>query len=90
MLNNLKYTNVVQNAKWMSAIAHLYYDFNDNLAFGVRAEWYRDQDGFRNPSPFRIAAAANVISCTAVSYASDLSRVTITPADYYDVTVGLN
>ncbi|WP_292996385.1 porin [Nitrosomonas sp.] len=90
LLNNLKYSNVTQNAEWISVIAHLYYDLTDNVSIGARAEWYRDQDGFRNPSPFRIAAATNRVNGTAVSYAGSLSNVTITPADYYDVTVGLN
>ncbi len=90
LLNNLKNSNVTQDAEWISVIAHLYYDLTENVSIGARAEWYRDQDGFRNPSPFRIAAATNIVNGTAVSYAGSLSDVTITPADYYDVTVGLN
>ncbi|HNJ91700.1 MAG TPA: outer membrane beta-barrel protein, partial [Nitrosomonas sp.] len=90
LLNNLKYTNVVRDADWMSAVAHLYYDLSENLSVGIRGEWYRDEDGFRNPSPFRIAAATNIVDGTAKSYAGSLSAVTITPADYYDVTVGLS
>lgn len=90
LLNNLKYTNITKDAEWFSAIAHLYYDLTDNLSAGVRAEWYRDEAGFRNPSPFRIAAATNNVNGTPVSYAGNLSSVTITPADYYAATVGLN
>lgn len=90
LLNNLKYTNVVKDAEWYSFIAHLYYDLTDNLSVGVRGEWYRDADGFRNPSPFRIAAATNVVDGRAVSFAGDINSVTITPADYYAVTVGMN
>lgn len=74
----------------MSAIAHLYYDLTDNLSAGVRAEWYRDAAGFRNPSPFRIAAATNNVNGIPVSYAGNVSSVTITPADYYAATIGLN
>lgn len=90
LLNNLKYTNVTKDAEWFSAIAHLYYDLTDNLSAGIRVEWYRDEAGFRNPSPFRIAAATNNVNGTPVSYAGNLSNVTITPADYYAATVGLN
>lgn len=90
LLNNLKYTNVIKDAEWYSFIAHLYHDLTDNLSVGIRGEWYRDADGFRNPSPFRIAAATNVVDGRAVSYAGDINRVTITPADYYAVTVGMN
>ena len=90
LLNNLKYTNVVHDAAWMSAIAHVYHDLSDTLTFGMRAEWYRDQDGFRNPSPFRIVAATNAVNGVAASYAGNLGAVTITPADYYDLTIGLS
>jgi len=90
LLNNLKYTNVTKDAEWFSAIAHLYYDLTDNLSAGIRVEWYRDEAGFRNPSPFRIAAATNNVNGTPVSYAGNLNNVTITPADYYAATVGLN
>lgn len=90
LLNNLKYTNVVKDAEWFSAIAHLYYDLTDNVALGMRGEWFRDQDGFRNPSPFRVAAATTNVNDTAVSYAGNLNNVTISPADYYNLTVGFN
>ena len=90
LLNNPKYTNVIRDADWLSAIVHLYYDLTDNLSIGARGEWYRDEDGFRNPSPFRIAAATQNINGSAVSYAGNLSTVTITPADYYSATFGLN
>jgi hypothetical protein len=90
LLNNLKYTNAIKDAEWFSAVAHLYYDISDNLSVGVRGEWFRDEDGFRNPSPFRIAAATNIVNGSAVSYAGSLNNVTITPADYYAATIGLN
>lgn len=90
LLNNLKYANVTKDAEWISFITHLYYDLTDDLSVGVRGEWYRDADGFRNPSPFRVAAATNVVNGAAVSFAGDINTVTITPADYYAVTVGMN
>jgi len=90
LLNNLKYTNVVKDAEWISFITHLYHDLTNTLSVGIRGEWFRDTDGFRNPSPFRIAAATNVVNGATVSYAGNLSDVTVMPADYYAVTVGLN
>ncbi|WP_371128823.1 porin [Nitrosomonas sp. Nm132] len=90
LLNNLKYANVTKNAEWMSFITHLYHDLTDNLSVGIRGEWFRDRDGFRNSSPFRIAAATNIVNGAAVSFAGDINSVTITPADYYSVTVGMN
>lgn len=90
LLNNLKYANVTKDAEWISFITHLYYDLTDDLSVGVRGEWYRDADGFRNPSPFRVAAATNVVNGAAISFAGDINTVTVTPADYYAVTVGMN
>ncbi len=90
LLNNLKYTNAVKDAEWMGFVTHLYYDLTENVSVGIRGEWFRDRDGFRNPSPFRIAAATNIVNGIPVSYAGSLSSVTITPADYYAATVGLN
>ena len=90
LLNNLKYTNVVKDAKWTGLVMHLYYDLTENLSVGARGEWFRDRDGFRNPSPFRVAAATNLVNGVPVSYAGNLSNVTITPADYYSATIGMN
>lgn len=90
LLNNLKYNNVAKDAEWFGFVTHLYYDLTDNLSIGARGEWFRDRDGFRNPSPFRIAAATNLVNGVPVSYAGNISSVTITPADYYSVTVGMN
>ncbi|MEK7708949.1 MAG: outer membrane beta-barrel protein, partial [Pseudomonadota bacterium] len=38
----------------------------------------------------RIAAATNLVNGVPMSYAGNISNVTITPADYYSVTVGMN
>lgn len=90
LLNNLKYTNVVKDAQWIGFVTHLYYDLTENVSLGARGEWFRDRDGFRNPSPFRVAAATNIVNGIPVSYAGSLSSVTIAPADYYAATVGIN
>lgn len=90
LLNNLKYANVIKDAEWMGLVTHLYYDFTDHVSIGLRGEWFRDRDGFRNPSPFRIAAATNIVNGVPVSYAGNFNSITITPADYYAATIGLN
>lgn len=90
LLNNQKYTNVIKDAEWYSFITHFYYDLTDSLSIGIRGEWFRDADGFRNPSPFRVAAATNIVNGRVVSYAGDISSVTVAPADYYAVTIGMN
>lgn len=90
LLNNLKYANVVKDTQWMGLVTHLYYDLTENLSIGFRGEWFRDRDGFRNPSPFRIAAATNIVNGVPVSYAGNINNVTAAPADYYAATVGMN
>jgi len=90
LLNNPKYHNVVKDAEWFSAIVHLYYDLTDHISLGFRAEWLRDEAGFRNPSPFRISVSTNVVNGQMTSVAGNVNRVTVAPADYYDFTVGAN
>ena len=76
-----------RNTEWYGINTHLYYDLLDDLSIGVRGEWFRDRDGFRVPSPFRVVAALNN---RGFSFAGDPSAVTIAPADYYAVTFGMN
>jgi hypothetical protein len=54
----------------------------------VRAEWFRDRDGFRVFAPGRVTAATDY---TGRSFASNIGLLgTSTPADYYAVTLGAN
>ncbi|MBP6365757.1 MAG: porin [Nitrosomonas sp.] len=76
------------NANWYGINTHTYYDLTPDLSIGVRAEWFRDRDGFRVFSPGRIAAATNHLG---TSFASGVGlTATSTPADYYAVTIGAN
>ncbi len=64
----------------------------DNLAAGVRGEWFRDQNGFRVCSPGRVAAAT---SGDGTSYAigGQVNNSTCNyggGASYYAVTAGVN
>jgi hypothetical protein len=78
---------IQQNAEWYGINTHLYYDLLDDLSIGIRTEWFRDKDGFRVPSPFRVAAA---VDRTGFSFAGNFPAVTSAPADYYGVTLGMN
>ena len=81
--------NGVTNATWYGINSHTYYDLTPDLSVGVRAEWFRDTDGFRVFSPGRVAAATNHLGNSyALGGASSLA--TSTPADYYAVTLGAN
>ena len=75
------------NAQWYGINSHLYYDLKDNLAIGMRAEWFRDQNGFRVGSPGRVSAATNG---SGYSYALPGGASTGVGASYYELTWGLN
>ncbi len=76
------------DAEWYGINSHLYYDLKDNLSIGMRAEWFRDQNGARVCSPQRVAGATNG---SGYSYASPGgTAVGCNAASYYEVTAGLN
>ena len=41
------------DATWYGVNSHLYYDIKDDLAIGIRGEWFRDQNGARVCYPAR-------------------------------------
>jgi len=88
MLFNNVYNGVIKDAAWYGVNSHFYYDVTPNISVGVRAEWFRDRDGFRVFAPGRVAATTNHLG---TSYASNVGLLgTSTPADYYAVTIGAN
>lgn len=88
LLANNVYSGVIKDAAWYGVNTHLYYDVTPDVSIGVRAEWFRDRDGFRVWSPGRVTAATNHLGR---SYASNVGLLgTSTPADYYAVTIGAN
>ena len=77
------------DAQWYGINSHLYYDLKDNLSIGMRAEWFRDQNGARVCSPGRVAAATNG-SGNSYAIGGQPNNSTCTAASYYEVTAGLN
>ena len=75
------------NAQWYGINSHLYYDLKDNLSIGMRAEWFRDQNGFRVFAPGRVSAATNG---SGYSYALPGGASSGAGAGYYELTWGLN
>ncbi|MEP7370659.1 MAG: outer membrane beta-barrel protein, partial [Nitrosospira sp.] len=59
-------------------------------SIGVRAEWFRDRDGFRVFSPGRVAAATNNQGLSYALGSGRFGNSTSAPADYYAVTLGMN
>ncbi|SHL24563.1 Putative beta-barrel porin-2, OmpL-like. bbp2 [Nitrosospira sp. Nsp11] len=75
-----------KNVEWYSLSSHLYYDLLNDLSIGIRGEWFRDRDGFRVFSPFRVLAATDNMGHSSAGNFIPISA----PADYYAVTVGMN
>lgn len=76
------------NAEWYGINQYLIYDINDKLSTGLRAEWFRDHNGYRINGPGRCFAASGNIgpnfACpNAVGYP-------IGGNGYYAITGGLS
>lgn len=61
--------NATQNAEWYGINQYLIYDVNDKLSAGLRAEWFRDNNGFRVNGPGRCVAGNNLVNGAASNYA---------------------
>ncbi|MGZ5052695.1 MAG: porin [Methylobacter sp.] len=77
------------DTEWYGVNTHLTYDVKDNLTAGVRAEWFRDQNGFRVCSPGRVSAATNGAG-NSYAISGQPNNSTCNAASYYAVTAGLN
>ncbi len=75
-----------KDVAWYGIDMQLHHDLREDLSVGIRSEWFRDKDGFRVCSPVRVAQATNGVH---ISFAADF-MATCQPADYYDVTIGMN
>ena len=75
-----------KDVTWYGIDMQLHHDLREDLSVGIRSEWFRDKDGFRVCSPVRVAQATNSVH---ISFAAGF-LATCQPADYYDVTVGMN
>ncbi|NOT12121.1 MAG: porin [Methylococcaceae bacterium] len=73
------------DAEWYGINSHLTYDVTDTIVAGMRAEWFRDQNGFRVCSPGRVSAATDN---QGVSYAANFLS-TCSAASYYAITAGV-
>ncbi|MCX7109505.1 MAG: porin [Proteobacteria bacterium] len=92
--NGVLVSSGVRDAEWYGINSYLMYDITDKLGAGIRAEWFRDNAGFRVCSPGRVAAATNDSYGSAVSSASSVlcgnGSGFGTPASYYAITAGVN
>ncbi len=82
-----------QDARWYGINQYLTYDVMDNLGVGVRAEWFRDSNGFRIWGPGRCGASINVDNGVGTPYACNINNMNSYPwagANYYALTAGVN
>ena len=84
------------NAEWYGINQYLLYDILDNLGVGLRAEWFRDNNGFRIWGPSRCSGSYNLRvpgdASTGYEYACQ-GQGTSYPwagASYYAFTTGVN
>ncbi len=79
------------DAEWYGVNSHLTYDVKDNLTAGIRAEWFRDQNGFRVCSPGRVGAATNGAGSSFAAAGNFVSNCNAgNGASYYGITAGVN
>lgn len=92
----------VQNAEWYGINSYLIYDATDKLSAGLRAEWFRDNNGYRVNGAGRCGAGVNTYGGTGAAYntgggqcngwmsgAGNFSAPT-PGTNYYGLTAGLN
>jgi hypothetical protein len=93
------------NAQWYGINQYLMYDIEDNLGVGLRAEWFRDANGFRVAGPARCGASTNLTNpgnaSSGSSFACSGGNASYLAsnqggnnagggANYYELTAGLN
>lgn len=94
--NGVLVSTGVRDAEWYGINSYLMYDITDKLGVGMRAEWFRDNAGFRVCAPGRVAAATNAAGPDNVAVSSASSTLCGngtgfgTPSSYYAFTFGMN
>lgn len=82
-----------KDAEWYGINSHFIYDVSDKVTAGIRAEWFRDQDGVRVCAPGRVAAATDPNNNSyAAGGASNYSTCGLSAglgATYYEFTAGV-
>jgi hypothetical protein len=87
----------LQDAQWYGINSYLLYDVTDKLGAGVRAEWFRDNNGWRIDGPGRCGAATNSTASnygTTNTYNSACNTAAFgnypfMGASYYELTFGM-
>ena len=76
------------NAEWYGINQYLIYDINDKVSAGLRAEWFRDHNGYRVNGPGRCFAAAGNIGTNFAC--PNGASYPLEGSGYYAITAGLS
>ncbi len=76
------------NAEWYGINQYLIYDVNDKVSAGLRAEWFRDHNGYRVNGPGRCFAAAGNIGTNFAC--PNGPAYAVEGSGYYAVSAGLS
>jgi hypothetical protein len=90
-------SSALQNAEWYGVNSYLLYDVTDKLGAGIRAEWFRDNNGWRIDGPGRCGAstnsnASNYGTTNTYNSACNTAAFGAYPfqgSGYYELTAGL-
>jgi hypothetical protein len=81
----------LKDASWYGINQYLTYDVDDKVTVGMRAEWFRDANGFRVAAPGRCGAGLNAdTSGNVSSYSCPAGAVyPFAASNYYAITGGV-
>lgn len=78
-----------ENAQWYGINQYIFYDINNKLSAGLRAEWWDDPNGFRLAGPARCGAGLNSSGSSYTCPNGSFYPPAIGGSNYYEVTAGL-
>jgi hypothetical protein len=88
--DNVATAKGVRDASWYGINQYLTYDMTDKFTIGMRAEWFKDADGFRVAGPGRCVAGTNADAFGNVSSYTCPNITGYVPggSNYYAITGG--
>lgn len=79
-----------EDAEWYGINQYLIYDVSDKVSAGLRAEWFRDHNGFRVYGPGRCFAASANQGDNFACGGDYFANYTQQGSNYYAITAGLS
>lgn len=89
-VDGVDYPALTKTAMWYGVNQYLFYDINKKLSVGLRAEWFRDQDGFRVGEARYTSLLGPQSQTFPFPTSFSYGYLTGSGSDYYALTLGLN